>query len=146
MCHNTEWICGLGFIMQPRPLEATQAIPMRISKIALVVGLLVQGCAVVRNQDATDARTALIGRSRSEIMACAGIPNNDTKADGKEIATYSVAARYSASGVVLGVRNCTVTIVFDAGLVSSVAYIVEDPGPLAPFESCAEIVSTCLRQ
>ena len=119
---------------------------MRISKMALAVGLLVQGCAFVRDQEAIDARSALLGRSRPEIMACAGIPNKDTKADGKEIATYSVAARYTASGVVLGVRNCTVSIVFDAGLVSAVDYIVDDPGPLAPLESCAEIVSTCLRQ
>ena len=119
---------------------------MRISMIALAAGVVVQGCAFVRNQDAIDARTALIGKSRPEIMACAGIPNEDTKADGKEIATYSVAARYSASGVVLGLRNCTVNIVFEAGRVAAVDYFVDDPGPLAPLESCAEIVSTCLRQ
>ncbi len=119
---------------------------MRKSEMALAVGLLVQGCAFVRDQDAVDARTALIGRSRPEIMACAGIPNNDTKAGTKEIATYSVADRFSASGVVLGQRNCTVSIVFEAGLVSAVDYFVEDPGPLAPWESCAEIVSTCLRR
>jgi hypothetical protein len=119
---------------------------MRITKAALAVGLLVQGCAFLQNQDAIDATTALIGRSRPEIMACAGIPNEDTKAGTKEIATYSVAARFSASGVDLGLRNCTVRIVFEAGHVSSVDYVVDDPGLLAPLETCAEIVSTCLRQ
>jgi hypothetical protein len=119
---------------------------MRISRAALAVGLLVQGCALAENQDAIDARLALIGRSRPEIMACAGIPNEDTKAGTEEIATYSVAARYTASGVVMGLKNCTVTIVFDNGLVSAVDYVVDDPGALAPFESCADIVSVCLRQ
>ena len=119
---------------------------MGISKAALVVGFLAQGCAFVQNQDAIDARTALIGRSRPEIMACAGIPNKVAKAGTKEIATYSVADRYSASGVVLGLKDCTVDIVFEAGRVASVDYFVEDPGPIAPLESCAEIVSTCLRQ
>lgn len=119
---------------------------MRISKMALAVGLLVQGCAFVRNQDAIDARTALIGRSRPEIMACAGIPNEVAKAGTKEIAIYSVAARYLASGVVLGLKNCTVNIVFETGRVTAVDYFVDDPGPLAPLESCTEIVSTCLRQ
>jgi hypothetical protein len=119
---------------------------MRISRAALAVGLLAQGCAFAENQDAIDARSALIGRSRPEIMACAGIPTEDTRAGTQEIATYSVAARYTASGVVMGLKNCTVTIVFDKGLVSAVDYVVEDPGALAPFESCADIVSVCLRQ
>jgi hypothetical protein len=127
-------------------MRASAGCTIGISKAALAVVFLAQGCAFIQNQDAIDARTALIGRSRPEIMACAGIPNEDTKAGTKEIATYSLAARYLTSGVVLGLRNCTVSIVFEKGLVSAVDYMVEDPGPLAPFESCAEIVSTCLRQ
>jgi pectin methylesterase-like acyl-CoA thioesterase len=119
---------------------------MRILIIALAGDLLVQGCASIQNREAIDARTALIGRSRPEIMACAGIPNKVAKAGTKEIATYSVADRYSASGVVLGQKDCTVNIVLEAGRVASVDYFVEDPGPIAPLESCAEIVSTCLRQ
>src|SRR2546430_1269116 len=118
---------------------------MRKSNTALAICLLVQGCALVRDQQAIDAKSALIGRTRPEVMACAGIPNNVAKSDGKEVDTYSVAARYLVSGVVLGVRNCTVSIVFDEGRVSAVHYIVEDPGILAPFEECAEIVATCLR-
>lgn len=77
-------------------------------------------------------------------MACAGIPDKVEKADGKEIATYSVAARHLASGVVLGAANCTVSIVFEADRVLGVNYTVED-GVVAPLEACAEIVSACLR-
>jgi hypothetical protein len=118
---------------------------MRKSSAALAVSLLAQGCALVRHQQAIDAQSALVGRTRPEVMACAGIPTKVSKSDGKEVDTYSVAARYLVSGVILGVRNCTVRIVFDEGRVSAVHYIIEDPGILAPFEECAEIVATCLR-
>jgi hypothetical protein len=123
------------------------AVPMRKSKAALAICLLVQGCALVQNQQAIDATSALIGRRRAEIMACAGIPDQVTIADGKEIATYIVVglARHLVSGTVLGQGQCTTTIVFDAGRVSAVNYESEDPGILAPLESCAQIVAGCLR-
>lgn len=132
-------------MMQLTTFEGTARVPMRTYR-ALALCLLVQGCAFLQNQDAIDARSALIGKTRPEIMSCAGIPNEDTKAGTTEIATYSVAARFLTGDVVLGLKNCTVRIVFEQGRVSSVDYIVDDPGPLAPLESCAEIVSVCLRQ
>jgi len=64
-------------------------------------------------------------------MACAGVPDTVEEAGDKEIAFYSVAARYQASGVVLGTANCTVSIEFEAGRVSAVNYTVDDPGVLA---------------
>jgi hypothetical protein len=118
---------------------------MRKSKAALAICVLIQGCALVQNQQAIDATSALIGRRRAEIMACAGIPDKVAEADGKEIAIYTVAARHVVSGTVLGQAQCTTTIVFEAGRVSAVNYISEDPGILAPLESCAEIVAGCLR-
>src|ERR1700730_10969688 len=118
---------------------------MRISKAAWGLCLLFQGCALVQNEKAFDAKSALIGRSRPEIRACAGIPNEVATVGGKETDIYSVAARYSASGVVLGLQNCTVSIVYEAGRVSAVKYELDDPGPFAPLESCADIVSICLR-
>jgi len=118
---------------------------MRKSNVALVICLLFQGCALNQNQKAIYAELELTGRRRAEIMACAGVPDTVEEAGDKEIAFYSVAARYQASGVVLGTPNCTVSIEFEAGRVSAVNYTVDDPGVLAPLESCAEIVSACLR-
>ncbi|MGH6851833.1 MAG: hypothetical protein ACREDJ_01265 [Methylocella sp.] len=120
---------------------------MRKSNAALAAYFLIQGCALVENQQAIDAKSALIGRRRAEIMACAGIPDQVANADGKEIATYTVvgAARHLVSGTVLGNGQCTTSIVFEAGRVSAVRYTLEDPGILAPLESCAQIVAGCLR-
>ena len=113
--------------------------------ILSVCCLLAQSCAVIENEKALDALSVLIGRSRTEIFACAGIPDQDDLKGGREFAAYSAAARHTASGVVLGIQNCTVMFVFDAGRVAEVKYDVEDPGIMAPYESCADIVSTCLR-
>jgi hypothetical protein len=118
---------------------------MRKSHAALVLCLFVQACALVQNQQAIDAKSTLIGRRRAEIMACAGIPDKVEKAGGKEIATYSVAARHLVSGVVLGPSQCTVNIEFERGRVLAVNYTSEDPGILAPLESCAEIIAGCLQ-
>lgn len=134
----TIWLHGL------RSLHRCTA-SMRKSHAALAIFLLIQGCALVQNQQAIDANSALIGRLREEIIACAGLPNQVEKAGGKEIATYSVAARHLVSGVVLGPSQCTVSFEFEAGRVSAVNYTLEDPGIVAPLESCAEIVAGCLR-
>jgi len=113
--------------------------------VGLAICLLLDGCAVVEHEQAINAKWALIGRSRPEIMACAGIPNETQTNHGTETAVYSAAARYATGGTVLGLKNCTVLITFVSGRVSGVDYIVDDPGLIAPLEVCAEIVSTCLR-
>lgn len=124
-------------------------VQLRAFNAVLAFGLLIQGllqgCALVQNQQANDAESVLIGRRREEIMACAGVPNQDRTAGDKEIATYFVAARHLASGIILGQPRCIVTIEFKARRVSSVTYALADPGILAPLESCAEIVAGCLR-
>lgn len=129
------------------PLPAASSASLRAAKCLLLGGfcLLAQSCAVVENEKALDALSVLTGKSRTEIFACAGTPDWDALKDGKEFAAYSAAARHTASGVVLGIQNCTVRFVFDAGRVSEVKYDVEDPGIMAPYESCAQIISTCLR-
>ena len=117
---------------------------MRKSNLALAICLLLQGCELVQDQQASDVSSLLVGRRRAAIMACAGIPDRVEKADGKEIDIYSGAARHLASGVVLGEANCNVSIVFEADRVSAVSYTVVDPGVLAPLEACADIVAACL--
>ncbi|HUZ91574.1 MAG TPA: hypothetical protein VMU78_06720 [Methylocella sp.] len=120
------------------------AAPMRKSNVALAICLLLQGCALVQNQQAIDASSLLIGRRRAAIMECAGIPEQVEKAGGKEIDIYWGTARHLASGVVLGEANCNVSIVFEADRVVAVNYTAVDPGILAPLESCADIVAACL--
>ncbi len=113
--------------------------------LGLPACLLFEGCAVVENEQAITAQSALLGRSRPEIMACAGIPDETAAIRGVEMVLYSAAARYAAGGTVLGLQNCTVRITFTAGRVTAVDYLAGDPGPLAPLEACAKIVSACLR-
>lgn len=116
-----------------------------LAGVGLAMGFFLEGCAIVENEQAISAKSLLIGRSRSEIMACAGIPDETVRNHGTETAFYSAAARYSAGATVLGLKNCNVQFTFEAGVVSAVDYMVEDPGPFAPLEACAEIVSACLR-
>ena len=118
---------------------------MRKYFLALILCFLIEACALVQNQQAVDASSELIGRRRAEIMACAGIPDHDESHGEREIATYWVANRHNTAGGILSVAECTVQIEFERGRVSNVSYSTLEPGVLAPLESCAEIVSGCLR-
>ncbi len=131
-------VAAIGF-------DISKGVKAALAGAGLAICFLFEGCAFVENEQAINAQSALFGRSRPEIMACAGIPDETATIRGVETALYSAAARYAAGGTVLGLKNCTVRITFVAGRVSSVDYIVDDPGPLAPLEACAEIVSACLR-
>jgi len=126
--------------------QILRAVLMRKYKAALAICLGIQGCALVQDQQAVEAG-GLVGRRREEIMACAGIPDQVVKADGKEIDTYLAvgAARHLVSGAVLGNGQCTATFVFEAGRVSAVHFTTAVPGILAPLESCGPIVAGCLR-
>jgi len=127
--------------------QKSEFVAMWKVQAALALCLAMPGCAIVKSQQSIDAGPALIGKGRAEIMACAGIPDYDTKEGQREIATYVVvgAARHLVSGAALGNGQCTTRITYEKGRVIAIDYTVEDPGVLSPLESCAQIIAGCLR-
>src|SRR5262249_3280644 len=87
-----------------------------LAGVGLAMGFFLEGCAIVENEQAINAKSLLIGRSRSEIMACAGIPDETARNHGTETAFYSAAARYSAGATILGLQNCNFHFRFEAGV------------------------------
>lgn len=138
---------GCMFLENPSELlwQILTGCSRQKSYAALALCAALQGCALIQNEQAMEAESALIGRRRAEIMACAGIPDQVSTTGAKETATYSAAARHLVGGAVFGQGQCTVSFVFENGRVSEVNYPSEDAGSLTPRESCAEIVAPCLR-
>ncbi|MCP4328491.1 MAG: hypothetical protein GY791_08660 [Alphaproteobacteria bacterium] len=117
---------------------------------------LLAACTYERSQVAKDARTELIGKSRGDILACAGRPKTTIKDGDLEYFAYYVGnPDYDR---VLGVqpteaqkitgsalpKNCKVRIMFRNGIVETVSYSGNTGGIITRGEVCASVVSRCV--
>jgi hypothetical protein len=121
----------------------------------IMVGLLA-GCIFERSQEAKDARTAMLGMSRSQVLACAGQPRSTVKDADHEIFTYFIGQPdYDR---ILGIqptdaqrvtgstkpKYCRVRILFRGDVVDKVDYSGNTGGILTRDEICASVVKRCL--
>lgn len=128
-------------------------------KRLLIVGpmLALSGCILVAQQQAQQGKTALVGKSRAEILACAGVPNATFRDGGTEYFAYSGSGMlrsggsttYVGGGVFLhsgggGQSQCVATLAFQGGRVANVSYRSSGGAVTAPDEACGNIVKSCL--
>ena len=112
------------------------------------------GRAIVADQ----AKTDLIGKTRNEVISCAGVPVRSLKNKefNSEFFTYvggssSSFSLHRINSIMNPIfaksknRSCTVTIELVNNIVTKVRYS-GDTGPLlAPDELCAEVVADCVK-
>ncbi len=119
---------------------------------AVLVLLLLGGCAVQDSRIAHRAQHRLVGLSELELEACLGVPDQHSSFPGTDVLTYYATSSSSTSYSVpivggLGLSNggyCHATFRVDGGVVSNVLYSGEKNATLAPDAYCAPIVRTCL--
>lgn len=126
-----------------------------------VAGLLLAGCALQRAQDASDAKAALVGMPKEQLLACMGPPASVGKVGSTDVWSYELGngrtdsfgtvsvwgTRGQASGFSSNVttsRFCRVDVVMSAGQVSRVNYSGPTGGLLTAGEQCAFAVENCL--
>jgi len=123
---------------------------------AVLLLSLAAGCTWGRSQDAKEARTKLVGMSRSEIVACAGKPKTAIRDGNREYLAYFAGS--PDYDLVLGVKpneiqkitgtakatNCKVRFMLRDGNVESVSYSGNTGGILTRDSACAAIVRRCL--
>ena len=63
----------------------------RVPMAALAAALLAAACADPDAELAVAAQTALVGRTKAELLSCAGVPHRSATAGAKEFLTYSAA-------------------------------------------------------
>ena len=127
-------------------------------------GLLLTACATGPSPEiARNAQTALVGMPKQALLSCAGVPDRQAQAGGREYYTYvqrptggygpstSVGiGGGSSSGVGLGLGfglplggggspGCEATFVLDNGIVQQVSY----PGNVS-LSDCSAIVQNCM--
>ncbi len=143
---------------------------MSVRRVAVLVvgaaGPLLAACATGPDpQVAQRARVEMVGMPKERLLACAGVPERQATANGKEYYTYVQRPSYAASpgtslgiggfggsssgvGVGLGLGfplftdgggGCEATFVLGGGVVEQVSYPAS-----ATLSACTPIVQNCL--
>lgn len=125
--------------------------------VALSVIALLSGCVIAAQQQAEAGKKQLVGKPKSAILACAGVPNGVYRDGGTEYMAYGAVGnvRHGGSTTYLGsgvfVSNsrsrqaqCTVTFGIQNGKVASVNYRTAGGALIAPEEACGYVVRGCL--
>ena len=139
---------------------------------ALVVALVLAGCASERAERAQEARQALLGLSRSALLQCAGDPQRERRQGGVELLTYSnqpwssggaygsavgVGAdstvpqsgidQAASSPILQEIRSdyCEVTFSLVNNRVDHVGYRTPAGFGQRRYAQCYDIVATCMR-
>lgn len=132
---------------------------MRTVLLLVICTLLISGCARTkfgRASLANKAKVELIGKTKKEILLCAGVPNRSEKADNIEFLTYvsggdsrgSIRSSRNSSSrrssVSVKKRYCEVTFIFDSGIVEKVNYSGRTGGLATRGEQCAFVLQNCV--
>lgn len=136
------------------------------SLLLLAAAALALGaCADTAGQGAVEAKYAMVGMPKAELLACAGAPERQAAADGKEFLTYTAQRVDSRGGLGYGVggwnggwgyggyygapvydsyaRSCIVTFTLTGGRVSQVTYGGDATGGVQQ-GLCWPVVGNCL--
>ena len=114
---------------------------------------IVGGCAPAPDLRAPEPASILIGRTRAELVACAGTPNRTVQQSEAELLIYdAVATRRVFGGFTrFGTRksdeaevfHCEATFKIQGGRVAGVAFGGTTNRVLTRDEACTAIVSKC---
>jgi len=124
---------------------------MRIKKILIILAIILalctftSGCAVhKRMKMAENAKSELIGLSKTDLLSCAGVPMRSETINDMEFLTYVS----DATGIGFfhrSKRYCEVTFTLRNGVVEKVSYAGNTGGRFTKGEQCAYALEPCLK-
>ena len=128
---------------------------MKILPFALLLaGLSITGCDTIDSHNARKAQEELVGMSRSDFYACAGLPNRSQELAGSEYDTYDYQPftpdnSFSATlpligGIGIGSGGtCHATAIFKDDVLTTLNYAGDTGGILGHVADCISIVDHC---
>jgi hypothetical protein len=132
------------------------ALEEPLKRLAVLLCAALSGCILVNQQTATTAKTALVGKSRSAILACLGAPDQVFSDGGTEYLSYYGAGNVRSHGNVFvnssggfysgssRQAKCIVNFAVRDGRVASVNYRSSGGAITAPDEACGIVVHGCM--
>jgi hypothetical protein len=119
--------------------------------LLLLIFLLLPSCQTMSADQAYPMREALIGKTKQQVIACAGTPLAETEDSGRmELTYYQEAPIMERSSIgskgsrTLRGHGCRARVRFENDLVTDVQYI-PIPAALGDFDHCEEIFESCRR-
>jgi hypothetical protein len=124
--------------------------------IAIVLGAVaLTSCDTIDSHTARQAQEELVGMSRPDFFACAGLPNRSLPIDGQEYDTWDYQPftpdnSFSATlpligGIAFGSGGtCHVTAIFQDDTLKALNYSGDTGGILGHVAECVSIVNHCL--
>jgi len=143
---------------------------LRLRLLVLCAALALAACETASDddrQDAIDARTALVGMSKSDLLSCAGPPDRSARDGDLEVLSYSaerLVRGHSRSGATLGfgsygtgiilplgndrgdpatVTSCRARFTLRNGVVEQLSY-VEGTYGAQRLSDCGRLIRPCL--
>lgn len=121
-----------------------------IMMLVILATVAISGCVETASSRHVSAKQALLGKSESEVLACAGAPRTVSSQDGLRVLRYSKEGGLleqsfpgSKSGRPEGVRHaCTAIVTVENDRVTQVQYQIR-PESTATHEHCEEIFQCC---
>ena len=105
-----------------------------------VAALMLAGCTNF-TKFAERAQIELVGSTKADILACAGVPQGSAIEGGLEFWTYSRVSVIGRASL-----DCKATFVLDQGTVRELRYTGGRTGRLTdPLGECGKIVKACLQ-
>ncbi len=124
--------------------------------LLVVIASLLTSCSLMRSQRAEEAQRTLLGMKKTDLYACAGVPNRTEKVDDKEFLTYEGGGDqhgYAGGGgqnglgggsIAMKKRYCNANVMLGNGKVEKVSYSGRTGGYFTEGEQCAFILDPCL--
>ena len=112
---------------------------IRLSFIISILSLAV-GCSTTDYSDQA-LRDRFIGKTKTELLSCAGVPRAQEDLSGKEVLTYEAESLFGYQGIVV-TASCRFNFVVKSGEIESVQ--VNWSGPLIDQAmACGQIAQGC---
>jgi len=108
------------------------------NRLLLCVCIILSACGIHRENILEDAEYRLVGMSKAEVLACAGVPSRVTKSEGNEYLSYGGGRRNEP-------QNCDLTFIVREGRVTKLKFSGDLTGLHEKSEECYQLVRDCLR-
>lgn len=132
---------------------------MKITLVLLLSAVILSGCASTkfgRADLAKRAKVELVGKSKKDILMCAGVPARSQQVEDMEFLTYysggdsdayvAGGSGSSAGGGAVSVKHryCEVTFILRDGVVEKLNYVGRTGGLITEGEQCAFVLQNCM--